>query len=131
MHKKRTKVNILLGIFREGHGLKKIFFIFFLIINLLNFLLIKIDEGFNRGNPSLKMSNSVLAVSSFGAAPGGLLAIQEKKSSLSLNQTGTELEETLKYFLAQNVLLYLLIFLRPSANRKKEHRHVSYNNGRF
>lgn len=111
--------------------MKKIFFIFFLIINLLNFLLIKIDEGFNRGNPSLKMSNSVLAVSSFGAAPGGLLAIQEKKSSLSLNQTGTELEETLKYFLAQNVLLYLLIFLRPSANRKKEHRHVSYNNGRF
>ncbi len=111
--------------------MKKFFFFFFLFINIVNFLLISLDESFSQGTPSIRISNRILAVSSFGAAPAGLIAINKMKISASRNQTAVCLDQTLKILLVQNILMYLLIFSRPAVSRKKEHRKVSYNNGRF
>ena len=110
--------------------MKKIFFFFFLFINIVNFLLIRLDEGFSRGAPSIRISNRILAVSSFGAAPAGLLAVIEMKTS-SQNQMVSCLKQTLEILLVQNIFMYLFIFSRPAVSRKKEQRKVSYNNGRF
>ncbi len=130
LQEKGTGVSINYPFGREAPGVKKLFFFFFLVMNLVTFLLVKNGEGLSTGSPSQPFSNRVLSLSSFGAVPGALIALNMDEHGTE-STSATDLQRSLKLIFAQNILFYLMVFLRPRENRKKENRKVSYNNGRF